>query len=122
MLRLTLGDKVYDYDDAQPLTAGDLVALREMGADPEKWVAMTDWLADGQVKGELSQGQYVEMAEALIQVAYLAAVRADHSLTWREFIWTLPLDTDQWNVEIVKAPANRAGRRATAKKAKKATA
>jgi len=119
VIRLTLGERVYDYDESAPLSAGDLMAIREMGADPAKWAGMSAWLReDGQVAGELTDRQYAEVAESLIQLAYLAAVRADHSVTWREFIWSLPIDnTKDWKAEVLSAPTNRAERRAAEKKA-----
>jgi hypothetical protein len=42
----------------------------------------------------------MELAETLLQVAYVAAVRADHALSWRAFIWTVPID-DFRGLEIV---------------------
>jgi hypothetical protein len=114
---MKFADRTYDYDDKAPLSAGDLIALREMGADPERWVAMVDWVgADG--KAQLTSEQYAQAAEALIQIAYLAGVRKDHDLRWRDFIWSLPLDDmSKWSVEVVEdEPVNRAERRAKAKK------
>lgn len=101
MIRLKLGAHTLEYDEKRPLSAGDLVAIREMGADPERWVGMVGWLSEN-AADRLRTSQYMELAEALIQVGYLAAVRADHDLRWREFIWSLPIaDADQWDVEVV---------------------
>lgn len=111
MIRLKLGERTLEYDEKRPLSAGDLVAIREMGADPDRWVGMVEWLGDN--AAQLRTAQYMELAEALIQVGYLAAVRADHELRWREFIWSLPIaDADKWDVEVVKeqsaaAPASK---------------
>lgn len=101
MIRLKLGERTLDYDEKRPLSAGDLVAIREMGADPDRWAGMVDWLGVN-AADRLRTAQYMELAEALIQVGYLAAVRADHDLRWREFIWSLPIaDADKWDVQVV---------------------
>lgn len=101
MIRLKLGDRTLEYDEKRPLSAGDLVAIREMGADPDRWVGMVGWLSENAAE-RLRTAQYMELAEALIQVGYLAAVRVDHELRWREFIWSLPIaDADKWDVEVV---------------------
>jgi len=103
LIRLKLGERTLEFDEKRPLSAGDLVAIREMGADPERWIGMVDWLGK-EAADRLRTGQYMELAEALIQVAYLAAVRVDHELRWREFIWSMPVaDMNQWDVEVVKA-------------------
>lgn len=102
MIRLKLGERTLEYDEKRPLSAGDLVAIREMGADPERWIGMVERLGENAAT-RLRTAQYMELAEALIQVGYLAAVRADHDVRWREFIWTLPIaDANQWTVEAVK--------------------
>lgn len=105
---MTFAGRTYDYDEKAPLSAGDLIAIREMGADPERWAAMVDWVrADGTT--HLTGSQYTQAAEALIQLAYLAAVRADHELRWREFIWSLPIDdVKNWNVTVVPDKAEAA--------------
>lgn len=101
MIRLKLGDRTLEYDEKRPLSAGDLVAIREMGADPDRWAGMVGWLSEN-AADRLRTAQYMELAEALIQVGYLAAVRVDHDLRWREFIWALPIaDADKWDVEVV---------------------
>lgn len=101
MIRLKLGERTLEYDEKRPLSAGDLVAIREMGADPDRWAGMVDWLSEN-AAARLRTSQYMELAEALIQVGYLAAVRVDHELRWREFIWSLPIaDADKWDVEVV---------------------
>jgi hypothetical protein len=106
--------RTYDYDEKAPLSAGDLIAIREMGADPDRWVAMADWVVDGG-KAKLSTAQYSQAAEAVIQLAYLAAVRENHELRWRDFIWSLPIDdVKNWNVTVVEdeaEPVNRKARR-----------
>lgn len=101
MIRLKLGERTLEYDEKRPLSAGDLVAIREMGADPERWVGMVERLGVN-ASERLRTAQYMELAEALIQVGYLAAVRVDHDVRWREFIWSLPIaDADKWGIEVV---------------------
>ena len=83
MIRLTLGERVYDYDESAPLSAGDLMAIREMGADPAKWAGMSAWLReDGQVAGELTDRDYLTARRVRIALQghqpFAAAVKAVH--------------------------------------------
>jgi hypothetical protein len=125
LIRLKLGDRTLDFDEKRALSAGDLVAIREMGVDPDRWETLITRVG-GTATERLRTGQYAELAEALIQIGYLASVRDDHDLRWREFIWSLPLaDVQEWNVEVVTdepTPAVGKGRSKRTRKAASAPA
>ena len=101
MIRIHVADRTFDFDETRPLAMGDYVAIREMGVDPNRWASLVDRLkADD--PAQLTGEQSLELGEALIQLAYLAAVRKDHALTWREFIWTVPLAGAAARFEVVE--------------------
>jgi len=91
MLRVKFGGREWQLDDAAPLTMGDIVALREMGVTPDRFGVLLHRLA-GVKTEDMSGADLLELAESAAQIAYLAAVREDHSLKWRDFVWSLPMD------------------------------
>ena len=105
MIRAQFGDRVFEFDETQKMTMGDLVAVREMGVDLDRWVNMVERLRGVDV--DTSANVQLELFEVAAQVAYLAAVRKDHSLTWREFVWTVAPE-DLRALEMADAPAQSA--------------
>lgn len=91
MIRIQFGERTFGYDEKAPLSMGDVVAMREMGVDPERWASMVDRIKVGK-DDVLRTADAMELAETMIQFAYLAGVRQDHNLSWREFIWSVPID------------------------------
>lgn len=90
MLRIKFGAREWLFDETAPRMMGELVALKEMGVRPDEVGALLKRLATA--GGEATTEQRMAVAEAAAQLAYLAAVREDHTLRWREFVWSIPLD------------------------------
>lgn len=91
MLKVKFGERVWQLDETAALTMGDLVALREMGVSPSRFEVMLNRL-NGVDMTNAPESDLLELATAAAQTAYLAAVREDHSLSWRDFAWSLPMD------------------------------
>lgn len=90
MLTIKFGDREWKLDTAAPYSIGDLAAMREMGVSPNRMAELFGQL--GAALGSPNKNQMLEMALLAAQVAYLAAVREDHDLRWRDFVWSIPLD------------------------------
>ena len=113
MLRIKFGAREWHYDEAAPLSMGEIVMLREMGSDPATFGDTLTRLGE-MASADISVSEGVELAEALAKVAFLAEVRENHDARWRDFIWTISLDDLQaFEISNDEAPApNRAARRA----------
>lgn len=92
MLRITFGSRTWRLDETAELTMGDIVALREMGVSPDRFGILLDRLSGVKDTADMSAADLLELAESAAQIAYLAAVREDHSLAWRDFVWSLPMN------------------------------
>lgn len=93
MLRIKFGDRQWRFDETAPMTMGDIIAMREMGLEPDRFEIMLSRV--GGVAGDpsrLSDLDGLELAQNIAQLAYIAAVREDHQLRWRDFVWSIPLD------------------------------
>lgn len=107
MLRIKFGEREWQFDETAALTMGEVVVLREMGVAPAQFGQLLSRIGT-RTGRDLSGPERIELAESCAQLAFLAAVREDHSLRWRDFVWTIPLDALRMFDVVANEPAEKA--------------
>lgn len=103
-LRVAGRELAFD-DDESKLTFGDAYALREVSA--------ATGVDAPQLMADVHSGDRDAQGQAILVLAYLAAVRADHDLRWRDFLFTVPMNGvevlgDEAPVQVAPAVAEQA--------------
>lgn len=82
VMKFRLSGRLFEFDLGRSMSYGEVWALeREIGLDPDR------------LARDLQGNDRKAQRDALIVLAYLAAVREDHELRWRDFIWSVSPDS-----------------------------